>query len=98
MIDSKYRSALFYGLQAGSHAEGHAEGMAEGRALGRAEGMAEGRAEAKSEAVLAVLRFRGIQVPEAAREEILIDGDLDQLDTWFHRALAAASIDDVFAE
>jgi hypothetical protein len=63
-----------------------------------AQGRAEGIAAAKRDALLDVLDARGVDVPETVRAEVLACSDLDQLNTWFHRALKAASIDDVFSK
>lgn len=46
------------------------------------EGKAETRAETQATAVLTVLRVRGIAVPEVARERILAQRDLEQLERW----------------
>jgi len=63
-----------------------------------AQGRAEGIAAAKRDALLDVLDARGVDVPETVRAEVLACSDLDQLNTWFHRALKSASIDDVFSK
>jgi hypothetical protein len=56
------------------------------------------RAEmARAEDVLAVLRGRGVAVPDAARERILLQSDPGRLRRWLERAAVAASIDDVLA-
>ena len=59
------------------------------------EGRAEARAEAHANDVLAVLRIRGIAVPEAARERILGQKDLEQLKRWLEKAIVATSIGEV---
>jgi len=46
--------------------------------------------------VLAVLRVRGIAVPDAARERILAQRDLEQLKRWLEKAIVASSIGEVF--
>lgn len=61
----------------------------------RAEGRAEGRAEARANDVLTVLRVRGIAVPDAVRQQILAQRDLQQLERWLEKASVAASIADV---
>jgi hypothetical protein len=68
------------------------------RELGRTEGRTEGEAAARAQAVLAVLRVRGIVVPEAARERILAEKDPARLDRWHERAILAASIAEVLDE
>jgi hypothetical protein len=68
------------------------------RELGRTEGRAEGEAAARAQAVLAVLRVRGIVVPEAARQRILAEKDPTQLERWHERAILAASVADVLDE
>jgi hypothetical protein len=66
----------------------------EARKMGRAEGRAEGEARA----LLAVLRARGITVPDAARERILAQKDPERLERWVERAAVAASVADVIDE
>ena len=61
----------------------------------RAEGRTEGRAEARADDVLTVLRVRGIAVPEAARERIVGQKDLEQLKRWHEKAIVATSIGEV---
>ena len=46
-------------------------------------------------AVLAVLRARGIMVPDTARERILSEKDPGRLERWLERAAIAASIAEV---
>jgi hypothetical protein len=62
---------------------------------GKAEARAEGRAEARADDVLTVLRVRGIAVPDAARERILAQKDLEQLKRWHEKAIVASSIEEV---
>jgi hypothetical protein len=45
--------------------------------------------------VLTVLDVRGITVPDAARERILAEKDLEQLRRWLKRAAVASSISEV---
>ena len=67
----------------------------EARKMGRDEGRTEGRAEGEARALLAVLRARGISVPDAAREHILGQKDPERLERWVERAAVAASVDEV---
>jgi Uma2 family endonuclease len=53
---------------------------------------------ARATGVLAVLRARGLSVPDDARERILAEGDTRRLDRWLEKAIVAASIDEVLAE
>lgn len=69
-----------------------AQGRAEGRSEGRSEGRAEGRADEAARALLTVLRVRGIEVPEAARERILSQKDPERLERWLERAIVATSL------
>ena len=62
---------------------------------GRAEARTEARIEANANAVLTVLRARGIAVPDAARERILAQQDLELLERWLVKAIAAASVGEV---
>jgi len=61
----------------------------------RAEGRAEGRTETQANAVLTVLRVRRIDVPDAARQRILAEKDLQRLEHWLERAAVATSIGEV---
>jgi hypothetical protein len=61
----------------------------------RAEGRAEAQLETKADAVLTVLSTRGIAVPDAARERILAQKDLEQLNRWLVKAVVAPSLEDV---
>ena len=45
--------------------------------------------------MLTVLRVRGIDVPEKAREHILAQSDPEQLERWLERAAVAASVAEV---
>ncbi|MFI9510484.1 hypothetical protein [Nocardia sp. NPDC052566] len=56
----------------------------------------EARGEAKS--LLKLLRARGIDVADTTETRILECTDLDQLDTWFDRALVASTLDDLGIE
>ncbi|MFD0772378.1 hypothetical protein ACFQZ2_00460 [Streptomonospora algeriensis] len=77
-------------------AEGQAEGRAEGRAAGRAEGRAAGQAAGEAKAIIKLLRSRGIDLTDDQRDTILTCTDIEQLDTWFDRALKADTARDVF--
>jgi hypothetical protein len=57
----------------------------------------QGRAEGEALALFVVLEARGIEVPEDARSRIKACTDVDQLNIWLRRAVAATSIDDLFA-
>jgi hypothetical protein len=70
----------------------------EGLAKGLAEGQAKGLAEGQAKALLTVLRIRGIAVPDAARERIATQTDLEVLERWLEKAAVASAIDDVLDE
>ena len=59
---------------------------------------AEARTETRADAVLTALRVRGIAVPDAARERIMEQRDLDQLQRWLEKAIVASSIGEVLDE
>jgi len=59
---------------------------------GKAEARAEARTETQANAVLTVLRVRGIAVPDAARQRIVDEKDLEQLKRWLEKAILASSI------
>lgn len=63
-----------------------------------AEGRAKGYAEAVARAVLTVLEARGLAVPDAIRERILIQKDPERLERWLEKAVVASSVDEVFDE
>ena len=69
--------------------------VAQGRSEGLSEGRTEGRAEEAARAVLTALRVRGIAVPDAVRERILAQKDLETLERWYERAIVAASLAEV---
>lgn len=64
------------------------------------EEIGEVRGEARGEArsVLAVLNTRGIDVPDAVRDQILACTDTALLDTWLRRAVTAPTAEDVIRE
>jgi hypothetical protein len=53
------------------------------------------RAEEAARSVLTVLRTRGINVPEAARERILAQKDPKRLERWLEKAVVATSVTEV---
>ncbi len=65
--------------------------LALARREGRDEGRNEGWAEGAARAVLAVLRVRGLVVPDAVRDRILAEKDPGRLERWHERAIVAAS-------
>ena len=65
---------------------------------GRAEARAEGSTNTRAHDVLTVLRARGIAVPDAARERILAQRDLEQLERWLEKAAVASSIGEVLGD
>ena len=64
----------------------------------RIEGRTEGEAIARARAVLTVLRTRGITVPDAARERILVEKDPERLERWLEKAVVAAAVVEVIDE
>ena len=58
----------------------------------------EARTEEAARNLLAVLRVRGIAVPDAARERILAQKDPERLERWLETAAIAASVDEVLRE
>jgi hypothetical protein len=55
-------------------------------------------AKTHAEAVLTILRVRGLDVPETARERILAERDLARLQRWIQRAVVVASVDELLDE
>jgi hypothetical protein len=78
--------------------EGRDEGRDEGRIEGRNEGRTEGRTEEAARAVLTVLRARGIDLPEAARDRILSQKDPERLERWLEKAVLVASVVEMLDE
>ena len=69
--------------------------VAQGRSEGFSAGRTAGRAEEAAHAVLTTLRVRGIAVPDAVRERIVAQKDLETLERWHERAIVAASLAEV---
>jgi post-segregation antitoxin (ccd killing protein) len=67
-------------------------------AQGRTQGLTKGRTEEAARNLLAVLRVRGIAVPDAVRERILAQKDPERLERWLEKAVAAASVNAVIDE
>lgn len=63
---------------------------------GRAEGLSVGRAKALAEAVLGVLEHRHARLPFELRARVLSTRDEPLLQRWFHRALVASTVAEVF--
>lgn len=63
-----------------------------------AQGRAEGRAEEAARNLLTVLRARGFAVPDAVRERILAQKDLERLERWLEKAVVAPSVAAVLDE
>jgi hypothetical protein len=70
----------------------------QGRREGLDEGRREGEVAARARDVLTALRVRGIAVPDAARERILAQKDLEQLERWLEKAIIGMSLADVLDE
>jgi predicted transposase/invertase (TIGR01784 family) len=66
--------------------------------LAHREGETKGEVRAAARAVLAVLRVRGIVVPDVVRERILAEKDPARLERWHERAILAASVAEVIDE
>jgi hypothetical protein len=58
----------------------------------------EGRTEGEARALLAVLRARGIAVPDTVRERVFAQKELARLERWVERAAVAASLSEVLDE
>jgi hypothetical protein len=67
-------------------------------AEGRAEGLVEGEAKEAARSLLAVLRARGIAVPDAVRERILAQKQPERLRRWHDKAVVADSLSAIFDE
>ena len=96
-MQNTWEKARTEGWDAGRK-EGWDAGRKEGWDTGRKEGWDAGRNEEAARAVLTVLRVRGIDVPEAAREHILTQKDPERLERWLEKAAVAASVAEVIGE
>ena len=76
-------------------AEEAAKGRAEGEARGKAEGLTEGEARGKADSILAILRARGLSVPEPVAAQIRACRNLASLDAWLLRAMTVSSAAEV---
>ncbi|MFH8700508.1 MULTISPECIES: hypothetical protein [Streptomyces] len=56
------------------------------------------REEERAAKILELLSLRGIPVAPSVRERVKTCSDLDQLDTWFERAVRAESAEDLFVD
>ena len=65
---------------------------------GRDEGRREGRVEEAARAVLTVLRARGLEMSDTAREHILAEKIPERLERWLAKAAVAASVAAVLDE
>ena len=61
-------------------------------------GRAEARAEVVARALLTALRVRGLTVPDAVRERLLVQKDPERLMRWLEKACVAASVSEVIDE
>jgi len=73
-----------------------AQGREEGRQEGRQEGLQEGLQRGEVEALFEVLDARGLEVDEAAREQIRACTELSQLKLWLRKAATAESVQELF--
>ncbi|MCX4240560.1 Rpn family recombination-promoting nuclease/putative transposase [Paraliomyxa miuraensis] len=99
-IDKGMRKGLRKGRAEGmqkGRAEGMQKGRAEGMQKGRAEGLTEGLVKGRARSLLDVLDLRSLPMPPATRRRILSTKDEHLLERWFRRALAAASVEEIFA-
>jgi hypothetical protein len=96
-MQKTWEKARKMGLEEG-RTEGRTEGEAKGRTEGEAKGRTEGELAARVRDVLAVLRVRGIVVPEAIRKRIVTEKDPARLERWVERAAIAASAAEVIDE
>lgn len=99
---SFYRSRTSQRLRAEGRTQGRAEGREEGRleglAEGHLEGLQKGRLQDVVEKILRLLETRGVPFSAHDKQRIQACTDLERLNRWFDRAIAATDITDVFAE
>lgn len=63
---------------------------------GEARGEARGETRARAADIIKALEARGVETTKAQRIMITNSTDLDQLNTWFERALTATTAAEVF--
>ncbi|NUP20287.1 MAG: hypothetical protein HOZ81_30215 [Streptomyces sp.] len=68
------------------------------RAEGREEGREEGIEEERASMILRILDWRGIPVPDSARDRVKACSDLGQLEVWAQRAVQATDAEDLFRD
>ncbi|MFB7459837.1 MULTISPECIES: hypothetical protein [unclassified Streptomyces] len=66
------------------------------REQAREEGIEEGVEKERASMVLRILDWRGIPVPDSARDRVKSCSDLDQLEVWAQRAVHATSAEELF--
>jgi len=94
----EYQSEFAKKYVAQGRTEGRTEGLTEGLTKGITEGLTKGRTEEAARALLTVLRARSLAVPEAVRQRILAQNDLERLERWLEKAAVAASVAEVIDE
>ncbi|WP_433525956.1 hypothetical protein ACQPZ2_14225 [Nocardia pseudovaccinii] len=67
------------------------------RAAGHAEGRAKTEVKIWAASILRILELREMAVPEDVRARIATCTDLDQMTTWFERAVEADTIEEFIA-
>ncbi|MEU6009087.1 hypothetical protein [Streptomyces sp. NPDC047453] len=68
------------------------------REQAREEGIEEGVEKERASMVLRILDWRGIPVPDSARDRVKTCSDLDQLEIWAQRAVRATSSEELFVD
>ena len=58
--------------------------------------VARGRAEGVAQSVFAVLKTRGLAIPDDVRQRVLASTDLAELDRWLLRAVVVGSAAEIF--
>lgn len=85
------------GLMTVSYRDPFVEGWVnQGKAEGKSEGKTEGEIQARAADILKALNTRGVETTKAQRTMITSSTDLDELSTWFERALTATTASEVF--
>ncbi len=73
------------------------EPLQAGIRIARDEGRDEG-IKLATRSLINMLRARGIDVPEQARQRILAERDIQRIEQWLERAVTAATLDEMFDE
>jgi predicted transposase/invertase (TIGR01784 family) len=94
-IEQGRQQGIEQGIEQGRQ-QGIVQGRVQGIEQGRVQGIEQGRVQGVQEMLLRLLRRRFDGEMDVRIEQHIATATLDQLETWFERALSAARLADVF--